>query len=73
MSQKNETLRLFLAAVITIGLIFGGLWFFMERWAQLNGTIAKPAGTSNTDNPIKQLLSKCNVPNLPEGTFNIIK
>lgn len=70
MSQKNETLSLFLAAIITIGLIFSGLWFFMERWAQLNGTVAKPSGTGNTDNPMNQLLSKCNVPNLPEGTFN---
>ena len=70
MSQKNETLSLFLAIVITIGLIFGGLWFFMERWAQLNRTVTKPSGTGNTDNPINQFLSKCNVPNLPEGTFN---
>ncbi|MBD0390190.1 MAG: PstS family phosphate ABC transporter substrate-binding protein [Nostoc sp. C3-bin3] len=70
MSQKKETLSLFLAAIITIGLIFSGLWFFMERWAQLNGTVAKPSGTGNTDNPMNQLLSKCNVPNLPEGTFN---
>ncbi|MBE8992392.1 substrate-binding domain-containing protein [Nostoc sp. LEGE 12450] len=70
MSQKNETLSLFLAVVITIGLIFGGLWFFMERWAQLNGTVAKPLGNSNTDKPINQFLNKCNVSNLPEGTFN---
>jgi high-affinity Fe2+/Pb2+ permease len=35
MSQKNETLSLFLAVVIAIGLIFGGLWFLMERSAQL--------------------------------------
>ena len=70
MSQKNETLSLFLAAIITIGLIFSGLWFFMVRWAQLNGTVAKPSGTGNTDNSMNQLLSKCNVPNLPEGTFN---
>jgi phosphate transport system substrate-binding protein len=70
MSQKNETLSLFLAVVITIGLIFGGLWFFMERWAQLNGNVAKPLETGNTDNPINQFVSKCNVPNLPEGTFN---
>ncbi|MBD2244144.1 PstS family phosphate ABC transporter substrate-binding protein [Nostoc sp. FACHB-888] len=70
MSQKNETLSLFLAAMITIGLIFSGLWFFMERWAQLNGTVAKPSGIGNTDNPMNQLLSKCNVPNLPEGIFN---
>ncbi len=71
MSQKNETLSLFLAAVITIGLIFSGLWFFMERWAQLNGTAAKSSGTNNTNNPINQFISsKCNVPNLLEGTFN---
>jgi phosphate transport system substrate-binding protein len=70
MSQKNETLSLFLAVVITIGLIFGGLWFFMERWAQLNGTVAKSSETGNTDNPVNQFLNKCNVSNLPEGTFN---
>ncbi|MCW5316296.1 phosphate ABC transporter substrate-binding protein [Nostoc sp. KVJ3] len=70
MSQKNETLSLFLAVVITIGLIFSGLWFLMERWAQLNGTVAKSPETSNTDNSMNQFLSKCNVSNLPEGTFN---
>jgi phosphate transport system substrate-binding protein len=70
MSQKNETLSLFLAVVITIGLIFSGLWFFMERWAQLNGTVAKSSGTGNIDNSVNKLASKCNVPNLPEGTFN---
>ncbi|MEH1927498.1 substrate-binding domain-containing protein [Nostoc sp.] len=72
MSQKNETLSLFLAAVITIGFIFGGLWFFMERWAQING-IPKPSetgNTSNTSNPLNQFINKCNVANLPEGTFN---
>ncbi|BDI19128.1 phosphate ABC transporter substrate-binding protein [Nostoc cf. commune SO-36] len=71
MSQKNETLSLFLAVVITIGLIFGGLWFLMERWAQLNGTVAKTSGNSNTGNPINQFVNnRCNVPNLPDGTFN---
>ncbi|MEH2221714.1 PstS family phosphate ABC transporter substrate-binding protein [Nostoc sp.] len=71
MSQKNETLSLFLAVVITIGLIFGGLWFFMERWAQLTGTVAKTSGNGNTGNPINQFVNnRCNVPNLPEGTFN---
>jgi phosphate transport system substrate-binding protein len=70
MSQKNETLSLFLAAVITVGLIFSGLWFLVERWAQLNGTVAKSSQTNNTDNPINQFISKCNVPNLLEGTFN---
>ncbi|MBN3923201.1 phosphate ABC transporter substrate-binding protein [Nostoc sp. NMS4] len=72
MSQKNETLSLFLAVVITIGLIFGGLWFLMERWAQLNGTVSKSSESGNTSNPINQFVNnnKCNVPNLPEGTFN---
>ncbi|MEH2114966.1 phosphate ABC transporter substrate-binding protein [Nostoc sp.] len=72
MSQKNETLSLFLAIIITVGLIFGGLWFLMERWAQLNGTVSKASGNSNTGNPINQFVNnnRCNVPNLPEGTFN---
>ncbi|MEH1813098.1 MAG: PstS family phosphate ABC transporter substrate-binding protein [Nostoc sp.] len=71
MSQKNETLSLFLAVVITIGLIFGGLWFLMERWAQLTGTVPKTSGNGNTGNPRNQFVNnRCNVPNLPEGTFN---
>lgn len=73
MSHKNETLSLFLAAFITIGFIFGGLWFFMERWAQINGTVPKPSktdNTSNTSNPLNQFVNRCNVANLPEGTFN---
>ncbi|MEH1966820.1 MAG: substrate-binding domain-containing protein [Nostoc sp.] len=70
MSQKNETLSLFLAVVITIGLIFGGLWFLMERWAQLSGTIPKSSGSGNTSNPINQFVNRCNVANLPQGTFN---
>ncbi|MBD2412481.1 phosphate ABC transporter substrate-binding protein [Nostoc calcicola FACHB-389] len=82
MSQKNETLSLFLAVIITIGLIFGGLWFFMERWAQLN--IGNQSANSNQRNPISvpnqsmngntsnptPVNSKCEVPNLPQGTFN---
>ncbi len=71
MSQKNETLTLFLAVAATIGLIFGGLWFLMERWAQLSGTVPKSSETANnTNNPINQFVNRCNVPNLPEGTFN---
>ncbi|MEH1831903.1 MAG: PstS family phosphate ABC transporter substrate-binding protein [Nostoc sp.] len=81
MSQKNETLSLFLAAVITIGLIFSGLWFFMERWAQLNKPVANqsennnPRDTISVPKPIEtgktsNTISKCDVANLPEGTFN---
>ena len=75
MSQKKETLSLFLAAVITIGFIFGGLWFLMERWAQLNGTVPNQPLNGNSSNSIpipkpSNPISKCNVANLPEGTFN---
>jgi phosphate transport system substrate-binding protein len=84
MSQKNETLSLLLAVIITIGLIFGGLWFLMERWAQLNKPVGNQPVNTNTNNPIpvgnqsvknntsNDILanSKCNIPNLPQGTFN---
>ncbi|MBD2513628.1 PstS family phosphate ABC transporter substrate-binding protein [Nostoc sp. FACHB-973] len=82
MSQKNETLSLFLAVIITIGLIFGGLWFLMERWAQINvgnqsvngnqrDSIpgANQSVNGNTNSPIP-VNSKCNLPNLPQGIFN---
>ncbi|MEA5617891.1 substrate-binding domain-containing protein [Cronbergia sp. UHCC 0137] len=79
MSQKNETLTLFLATIITIGLIFGGLWFLMERWGQI--TKSQPNSTpdptnSPNQNPIGNVInpnlaiSSCNVPNLPQGIFN---
>lgn len=71
MSHKNETLSLFLTTIITIGLIFSGLWFLMERWAHLSGSVPKTSQSSNTDNPINQFVNKiCNVPNLPEGRFS---
>lgn len=83
MSQKNETLSLLLAVVITIGLIFGGLWFLMERWAQITKTATNPSkNTSSNPTPVANqsvngkpivsipVNSKCNVPNLPEGIFN---
>ncbi|MDF5711576.1 MAG: PstS family phosphate ABC transporter substrate-binding protein [Nostoc sp. S4] len=82
MSQKNETLSLFLAVVITISLMFGGLWFLMERWAKLtvvnqpennnlrnSNTVTNQPGNSNTIPPIA-VNSKCEVPNLPQGTYN---
>ncbi len=76
MSQKNETLTLFLAAIITIGLIFGGLWFFMERWAQLNKLNTNQSVNNNSKDVIPVPNSsetsnrKCEVSNLPQGTFN---
>ncbi|MBD2566888.1 PstS family phosphate ABC transporter substrate-binding protein [Anabaena lutea] len=67
MSHKNETLRLLLSFIITCGLIFGGLWFLMERWAKIN--------SSNSENLVDKSKSpnsspSCNVANIPEGTFN---
>ncbi|MDZ8109295.1 MAG: substrate-binding domain-containing protein [Nostoc sp. DedQUE12a] len=76
MSQKNETLTLLLAIIITIGLLFGGLWFFMERWAQLNKPIANQSVNDNSRDVIPVPNSpensnrKCDVPNLPQGIFN---
>ncbi|MFN6563266.1 MAG: PstS family phosphate ABC transporter substrate-binding protein [Nostoc sp. ChiSLP01] len=76
MSQKNETVTLLLAIIITIGLIFGGLWFFMERWAQLNKPIANQSVNNNSrdvipvPNSTETSNRKCDVPNLPQGTFN---
>ena len=72
MSKKNETLTLFLAVIVTIGLIFGGLWLLMERWAQLANTGIDQSNNRNPNNSINfanQETSKCNVTNLPQGRF----
>ncbi len=66
MSQKNETLPLFLAIIVTIGLIFGGIWFLLERWAALTKVTANPTSSTqelstNTCNPDLKV---------PSGTFN---
>lgn len=47
----NETLIL-LAIIITIGLIFGSLWFFLERWTQLNKPIANQSVNNNSKDVI---------------------
>ena len=73
MYQKNETLKLFLAILVTIGFIFGGLWFLLERWAQINGTKQVPvANQSLNENPDNRIgdQNKCNVSSIPTGTFN---
>lgn len=62
MSQKNETLILFLASVIPICLIFSFLWLFRDIW-QPNSTNNNPNIISN--NPSA---SRCEIP--IEGTFN---
>ncbi|MBW4631684.1 MAG: phosphate ABC transporter substrate-binding protein [Iphinoe sp. HA4291-MV1] len=81
MSQKNETLGLFLAILVTIGLTFGGLWFLIERWGQISSrnqinstpivnpsANKNPVNTSAIANPTTTSCSS--VPNLPAGTFN---
>ncbi len=73
MYHKNETLKLFLAILVTIGLIFGGLWFLLERWAQINGTNRVPvANQPLNENPGNRIgdQNKCNVSSIPTGTFN---
>lgn len=79
MSEKKETLNLFLAMLISIGLIFAGLWFLMERWADLTKdkvSISSSPKPSESENPTNswmiqnQSVTKCNVANLPSGTFN---
>ena len=73
MYQKNETLKLFLAILVTIGLIFGGLWFLLERWSQINGTNRVPvANQPLNENPGNSIgdRHKCNVSSIPTGTFN---
>ncbi|QSJ16766.1 PstS family phosphate ABC transporter substrate-binding protein [Nostoc sp. UHCC 0702] len=72
MSKKNETLTLFLAVIVTIGLIFGGFWLLMERWVKLTNTGIDQSNNRNPNNSINfanQETSKCNVKNLPEGRF----
>jgi phosphate transport system substrate-binding protein len=76
MSGKKETLNLFLAMLASIGLIFAGLWFLMERWAQLTGYQVKTTSSSsslessNQINLLNPQTNKCNVANIPDGTFN---
>lgn len=77
MSEKKETLNLFLAMLISIGLIFVGLWFLMERWSKITGgnlvntsSSANSSNSGNQINPLNPPANKCNVENLPSGTFN---
>ncbi|MBD2386805.1 PstS family phosphate ABC transporter substrate-binding protein [Cylindrospermum sp. FACHB-282] len=79
MSAKKETLNLFLAMLISIGLIFAGLWFLMERWAQLTKNQVSTSSSPNSSESGNQTnswmiqnqpVTKCNVANLPGGTFN---
>ncbi|NJM69450.1 MAG: PstS family phosphate ABC transporter substrate-binding protein [Scytonema sp. RU_4_4] len=79
MSHKNETLSLFLAILATLGLTFGGLWFLMERWAQIsrNQTNSTPVVNPSVNNNLvnssatpNSTVTSCSVSNMPAGTFN---
>ena len=77
MSKKNETLPLLLSLILTISLIFVGLWFLMERWAQITKNPSNPSPTNSptqnlSNNVIKPNppVTGCNIPNLPQGVFN---
>jgi phosphate transport system substrate-binding protein len=76
MSQKNETLPLLLALMITGGLIaFGGWWFTQKNDSQ--GNQNQPPGENNTDtnniNPVSTTVSAetfAEIKNVPSGLFN---
>ena len=72
MSKKNEALNLLLAVIVTIGLIFGGLWLLMERWAKLINIGQDQSENRHQNNSINFANQQfnCNVQNLPKGTFN---
>jgi phosphate transport system substrate-binding protein len=70
MSPKKETLPLFLSLIATISLIFGGSWFLMERWAKISSNTTSTSSSNNSQNSFPNLVTSCNVPNLPQGIFS---
>ena len=73
MSKNNESLKLVLAILATIGVIFGGLWFLVEQWTEINSRNRVSASNQSLSESLSNLIgerSKCKVDNLPEGTFN---
>lgn len=73
MSKNNETLKLFLAILATIAVIFGGLRFLVEQWTEINSRNPVSASNQSPSESFSNLIgerSKCNVANLPAGTFN---
>ena len=79
MTQKNETQIVILSLIATITLIFGGSWFLMERWAQINKNEVTNTNNSSSSNPknssqnligSNNLSNNCPIPNLPQGTFS---
>ncbi|MEA5549654.1 PstS family phosphate ABC transporter substrate-binding protein [Anabaena cylindrica UHCC 0172] len=79
MSQKNETLPLLLSLIITIGLIFGGLWLLMGRWEKiLNNQNSSNSIATKKENQSQTVIkantanapSNCDVTNIPQGIFS---
>lgn len=62
MPQKNETLVLFLASILPLGLIMAGLWLFRDIW-QNNPTVINPINIGKQSLP-----SRCDIS--IERTFN---
>ncbi|MBW4506691.1 MAG: substrate-binding domain-containing protein [Scytonematopsis contorta HA4267-MV1] len=78
MSGKKETLVLLFAALISIGFLLGGVGllglFLMNFLRPPNSTNSNPdkPNVAFTEAPVaitSNTVNKCNVPNLPKGTF----
>lgn len=81
MSQKNETVTLVLALLITVGLIGGGFWWFTRKSGVDLGKLTNSqspnpsSGTSNTNTPSPPSgqpndQNFASVQNVPSGLFN---
>lgn len=71
MSNKNEAPKLLLALLVTVGLIFGGVWFLLERWAAITRNSTPSSNLVNRSlSSSTSIQNGCNVANIVEGTFN---
>lgn len=68
MSPKNETATLALALLVTVGLIGGVSWWFMQHRVSMPG--AQASRNLSNGNPIEQSVSFAEVSNIPAGLFN---
>lgn len=66
MSQKNETAVLFLALLITLGLLGGGVWWFI-RQSGINLGIGEPEPSVQQSPAAKKTFNQ--VQNIPVGLF----
>lgn len=55
MSRKNETLPLLLSLLATIGLIGGGIWWFMRGFAPQPGALNNSNGAQINGSPVQNL------------------